>query len=83
MGRTPNGQMYPDHPGDGRSKLERWVFEVGGSGCAALIIDTHQQTICGWVGRRVVPSLEMACRMIKASKGYLTAQDILDSTKPW
>lgn len=71
------------HPDDARSKLERWILEMGGSGTVARLVGVHQVTVGTWLARRCSPNLEVAAKILELSKGTLTIADILEGTRAW
>lgn len=69
------------HPDEARTKFERWIYAFGGPLAVAKAIDVHQVTVSTWLGRTAVPSLAIASRLIKLSKGTLSIDDILKATR--
>ncbi len=68
-------------PNEARSKLERWILENGGPGEVSRMLGVHYVTVNTWLSRRRIPSLPVAIKMIEMSNGFLSAKDILESSK--
>jgi hypothetical protein len=71
------------HPDDARTKFERWICENGGTRALSIAIGVHQLTVTNWTSRRTRPTLEQTVKIIEASKGVISAADILEATRAW
>lgn len=70
-------------PDEAQSKFEHWVLEQGGTATVGQMIGAHQMTVVQWIKRRRNPALVTAKKLIDASKGVLSLEDIIEGTSPW
>jgi len=60
--------------------LKEWVAEVGGFQAVADLIDVDEKTVGGWTRQISTPKAAVMRRIVKASRGRVTFDQIIAET---